>query len=104
MDILEKTYFETNAADLLREKRLTKAAFAEKMGVKAQNVNKVFETKNVNTLMRAAQVLGVSLDFLISGGEVAESCHASIDGFIEVNGIVHRIRCREDIEKVLELL
>ena len=102
MDILEKTYFETNAADLLREKRLTKAAFAEKMGVKAQNVNKVFETKNVNTLMRAAQVLSVSLDYLIGGSQADDA--SNIDGFIEVSGVVHRIRCREDIEKVLELL
>ena len=102
MDILENTYLETHAADLLREKRLTKAAFAEKMGVKAQNVNKVFETKNVNTLMRAAQVLGVSLDYLISGSKLDGV--STIDGFIEVNGVVHRIRCREDIEKVLELL
>lgn len=102
MDILENTYFETHAADLLREKRLTKAAFAEKMGVKAQNVNKVFETKNVNTLMRAAQVLGVSLDYLISGSKPDGT--STIDGFIEVNGVVHRIKCREDLEKVLELL
>ena len=102
MDILENTYFETHAADLLREKRLTKAAFAEKMGVKAQNVNKVFETKNVNTLMRAAQVLGVSLDYLINGSKPDGA--STIDGFIEVNGVVHRIKCREDLEKVLELL
>lgn len=102
MDILENTYLETHAANLLRGKRLTKAAFAEKMGVKAQNVNKVFETKNVNTLMRAAQVLGVSLDYLIGGSKTDDA--SNIDGFIEVNGVVHRIRCREDIEKVLELL
>lgn len=102
MDILENTYLETHAADLLRGKRLTKAAFAEKMGVKAQNVNKVFETKNVNTLMRAAQVLGVSLDYLIGGSKTDDA--SNIYGFIEVNGVVHRIRCREDIEKVLEFL
>lgn len=102
MDILENTYLETHATDLLREIRLTKAAFAEKMGVKAQNVNKVFETKNVNTLMRAAQVLGVSLDYLISGSKPDDA--STIDGFIEVNGVVHRIKCREDLEKVLELL
>ena len=102
MDILEKTYFETHAAEILKEKHLTKAAFAEQMGVKAQNVNKVFETKNVCTLQKVAQVLGVSLDYLISGGKPDGA--STIDGFIEVNGVVHRIKCREDLEKVLELL
>lgn len=53
-------------------------------------------------LMRAAQVLGVSLDYLISGGKPDGA--STIDGFIEVNGVVHRIKCREDLEKVLELL
>ena len=103
MDILDNTYFETHAADMLREKHLTKAAFAERMGVRAQNVTKVFETKNVNTLMRVAQVLGVSLAYLIDGGKTNDDTN-DVDGFIEVNGVIHRIKCKEDIEKVLELL
>ena len=103
MDVLEKTYFETHAAEMLKEKLLTKTAFAEKMGVKAQNVNKVFETKNVCTLKKVAQVLDVSLDYLINGSNTEDN-ETPIYGFIEINGVVHRIRSRVDIEKVLELL
>ena len=102
MDILEKTYFETHAAEMLKEKQLTKAAFAEQMGVKAQNVNKVFETKNVCTLQKVAQVLGLPLDYIINGGDTTNE--TSIDGFVEVNGQTYRIRSKEDIEKVLKLL
>lgn len=102
MDILEKTYFEAHAAEMLKEKHLTKAAFAEQMGVKAQNVNKVFETKNVCTLQKVAQVLDLPLDYIINGGKTTNE--TSIDGFVEVNGQTYRIRSKEDIEKVLNLL
>lgn len=104
MDILEKTYFEIHAAEILKDKHLTKAAFAEKMEVKPQNVNKVFETKNITTLMRAAQVLDVSLDYLIKGDVITEEQNASVNGFVEVNSTVYRLRNKEDIVRVLELL
>lgn len=101
MKPLEQTYLEANATGLLSRAGLTKAAFAERMGVKPQNVNKVFETKNVCTLMKAAEVLGVPFETLVRGVDEKEN---TIDGFIEVNGIIHRVRCREDLESVLKLL
>lgn len=104
MDILEKTYFEIHAAEILKGKHLTKAGFAEKMEVKPQNVNKVFETKNITTLMRAAQVLGVSLDYLIKGDVITEEQNASVNGFVEVNGTVYRLRSKADMVRVLDLL
>ena len=102
MEILEKTYFEIHAADILKGKHLTKVAFAEKMGVKPQNVNKVFDTKNITTLMRAAQVLGVSLDYLIKG--TTDERNEVVNGFVDINGTLYRLRSKEDIVRVLELL
>ena len=102
MDILEKTYFEIHAAEILKGKHLTKAGFAEKMEVKPQNVNKVFETKNITTLMRAAQVLGVSLDYLIKG--TTDERNEVVNGFVDINGTLYRLRSKEDIVRVLELL
>ena len=102
MDILEKTYFEIHAAEILKDKHLTKAGFAEKMEVKPQNVNKVFETKNITTLMRAAQVLGVSLDYLIKG--TTDERNEVVNGFVDINGTLYRLRSKEDIVRVLELL
>ena len=79
---VENTYFEANATELLSNAGLNKAKFAEKMGVARQNIQKVFETKNVFTLMRAAEVLGVSLNHLISGDIQSEN---SVNGYVEVN-------------------
>ena len=98
MKMLENTYFEKHAEEFLRNAGLTKAKFADAMGVARQNVIKLFETKNVITLSKAASVLGVPLDTLIHG----HMSERKIDGFIEIDGNkVYRIRSREDIEKLL---
>ena len=102
MDTTETTYFETNAQEILKNVGMTKASFAEKMGVKPQNVKKVFETKNVITLIKASEILNIPLEVLISGQQ--SNATASIDGFVEENGITYRLRNREDIEAVLNLI
>lgn len=98
---LENTYFEANATELLSNAGLNKAKFAEKMGVARQNIQKVFETKNVFTLMRAAEVLGVSLNHLISGDIQSEN---SVNGYIEVNGTIHKVQSKQDLLNLIELL
>lgn len=98
---LENTYFEANATELLSNAGLNKAKFAEKMGVARQNIQKVFETKNVFTLMRAAEVLGVSLNHLISGNIQSETI---INGYIEVNGTIHKVQSKQDLLNLIELL
>ena len=98
---LDKTFFEENATELLNNAGLNKAKFAEKMGVARQNIQKVFETKNVFTLMKAAEVLGVSLNILISGETTTET---NINGFVEINGVIYKLQSRQDIEDILSLL
>lgn len=98
---VENTYFEANATELLSNAGLNKAKFAEKMGVARQNIQKVFETKNVFTLMRAAEVLGVSLNHLISGNIQSET---TINGYIEVNGTIHKVQSKQDLLNLIELL
>ena len=102
MDVPEKTYFEQHAEELLGNAGLNKAKFSEAMGIARQNVLKLFETKNVFTLMKAASILKEPLSVLIYGNDSGDG-HA-IDGFVEVDGKVHRIRSREDIESLLGLL
>lgn len=67
MEVLETTYFELNALEMLHKAGLNKSAFAEKLGVAAQNVNKTIATKNVFTLIRISKLLGVSLEMIITG-------------------------------------
>ena len=102
MNIPEKTYFETHAEELLNNAGLNKAKFSEQMGIARQNILKLFQTKNVLTLIKAADILKVPLSTLIYGNDSGDG-HA-IDGFVEVDGKVHRIRSREDIESLLGLL
>lgn len=102
MNIPEKTYFEFHAEEMLKNAGLNKAKFAELMGIARQNVLKLFESKNVLTLMKVANILKVPLNTLIYGNDSGDG-HA-IDGFVEVDGKVFRIRNREDIERILALL
>ena len=102
MDVPEKTYFEQHAEELLGNAGLNKAKFSEAMGIARQNVLKLFETKNVLTLIKAADILKVPLSTLIYGNDSGDG-HA-IDGFVEIDGKVYRIRSREDIEDILGTL
>ena len=97
-----KTYFETHAEEMLRNAGMNKAQFSERMGIARQNVLKLFETKNVLTLIKAANILEVPLSTLIYGNDSGDG-HA-IDGFVEVDGKIHRIRTKQDIEDILSTL
>ena len=61
-------------------------------------MQKVFSSKNIFTLIKAAEVLDKSLDTLIYG----TTNQQAINGFVEVNGTVFRIKDRKDIEDLLE--
>ena len=97
----DKTYFETHATDLLLNAGLSKARFAEKMGIARQNILKLFETKNVFTLIKASEILNVPLVTLIYGDTNPQT---SIDGFVEINGAIHRIKDKKDIEELLNII
>ena len=45
---------------------MTKTEFAKKMGIRKQNVKVLFKTKNIETIRRAAEVMGVPFGLLIS--------------------------------------
>ena len=95
----EKTYFEEYGESLLRRMGITKTEFADKMGVKKQNVNTLFATKNIIVLKKAAKVLGVPVETLIA--EPQEKEEISINGFVEVNKEVFKVRDKEELLRVL---
>ena len=98
----ESTYFEKNGDALLKRMGISKTEFAEKMGVKKQNVNTLFATKNILVLRKAAQVLDVPLETLIADGTEQED--VSINGFVEVNGDVYKVRDKEELLRVLQVV
>ena len=83
---------------MLRIKGLSKTEFAERMGVKKQNVNALFQTKNIITLKKAADVLEMPLELLVS---TPESTEVEINGYLEINGEMRKIKGKEDLMEVL---
>lgn len=102
MEVLEKTYLEKHGEQMLAEAGLSKVQFAEKVGIAAQNVKKLFATKNITTLAKVAEVLNVSLQVLIYGH--TEQAATDVHGCIYINGKPHLITKKEDIEELLKLL
>ena len=102
MEVLEKTYLEEHGEQMLTEAGLSKVQFAEKVGIAAQNVKKLFATKNITTLAKVASVLNVSLQVLIYGH--TEQAATDVHGCIYINGKPHLITKKEDIEELLKLL
>ena len=52
--------------------------------------------------MKAADILNIPLSTLIYGNDSVDG-HA-IDGFVEVDGKIHRLRTKQDIENILSML
>ena len=85
---------------ILHEKRITKSAFADMLGIKKQNVNGVLETKNLDKIQEIANVLGVDyLELIIEKKEVPKP---AINGFVEYNEKIYKISSKEDLEKCLQ--
>lgn len=102
MEVLEKTYLEEHGEQMLVEAGMSKVQFAEKVGIAAQNVKKLFATKNITTLANVSEVLNVSLQVLIYG--YTEQAATDVHGCIYINGKPHLITNKEDIEELLQSL
>ena len=91
-----KTYLETYGEDLLRFAGISKTEFAEKMGVKKQNVKALFATKNIVVIKQVAKVLGVPLMQLVSDEDV-EAPSVLVNGYIQVNGDIMHVESKSDV-------
>ena len=91
------TFFEQNAEEILKRKAITKVQLAKAMDISPQNVKKLFATKNIFTLMKIGDFLGLSLDYLTMGPEPTIDIH----GCIYINGEEHLVKSRKDIEDLL---
>ena len=87
---------------ILHEKRITKSAFADMLGIKKQNVNGVLETRNLDKIQEIANVLGV--DYLELITEKKETPKPTINGFIEINENIYKISSKEDLENLLQTI
>ena len=62
---MNQIYFEANGEKLLERIGMTKSEFARQMGIRKQNVKALFRTKNLETIYKAATVIGVPFEMLV---------------------------------------
>lgn len=58
-------YLEEKGVELLKQRGMTKAEFARRIGIQRQNVNALFKTNNLEIIARVAKVLEVPLALLV---------------------------------------
>ncbi len=62
---MDQIYFEAKGEALLESLGISKSDFARRMGIKRQNVKSLFKSKNLETIHKASQVMGVPFALLI---------------------------------------
>ena len=83
-------YFEEKGLALLKERGMTKAEFARRMGIQRQNVNVLFKTNNLEIIARASKVLDVPLALLVGYVEELDVYKLPVPEYHEDD--VHEIR------------
>ncbi len=63
--MMNRIYFEAKGESLLGRIGMSKSEFARRMGIRKQNVNALFKTKNLETIYKAAGVLGLPFEILV---------------------------------------
>lgn len=92
---------------LLAERHMTFEDLASKMGKERSVVYKTIANGNptLNFLLKLSEALNLPIDAIVSAPAPASQTPTpedSIDGFVEVNGIVHRIRSKKDLDKIID--
>lgn len=62
---MNQIYFEAKGEALLEKIGMSKSEFARRMGIRKQNVKVLFKSKNLETIYKAADVMGVPFEMLI---------------------------------------
>ena len=57
--MMNQIYFEAKGEALLERIGMNKSEFARRMGIRKQNVKALFKTKNLETIYKASEVIGV---------------------------------------------
>ena len=63
--MMNQIYFEAKGEALLEQIGMSKSEFARRMGILKQNVKALFKTKNLETIYKASEVLGVPFSLLV---------------------------------------
>ena len=100
-EVRKQTYLEKNINEILKNLGMSKAQFAEKMGVARQNIDKTIATHKVFQLLKAAEVLNLPLEYLLYGEQQQISHATKLNGFIEYNDKIVKVECLSDLQNVI---
>ena len=78
---MNQIYFRAKGEELLKRIGMTKSEFARQMGIRKQNVKALFKTKNLETIYKAAGVMGVPYELLV--GYAEEPDLSKIPSFVD---------------------
>ncbi len=88
-----------NVNAILKEKGLTKQQLAKKLGTSRENLYRILNgNPTLDNLTKVANALDIPLWQLFSGSG------NGINGFVEYQGVIHRIQTEKDLEKLLSLI
>ena len=76
-------YFEEKGEQLLEKIGMPKAEFARRMGIRRQNVNALFKSKDLRVVQKAADVMGVPWIFLVGYAEEQDIYQLPIPSYEE---------------------
>jgi transcriptional regulator with XRE-family HTH domain len=75
---MNQIYFEAKGEALLERIGMSKSEFARQMGIRKQNVKTLFKSKNLETIHKAATVMGIPFEMLIGFVEEPDICSIPI--------------------------
>lgn len=80
---MNQIYFEAKGEELLKRIGMSKSEFARQMDIRKQNVKALFKTKNLETIYRAAEVMGVPFEMLVGYIEEPDLSELPLEPFEE---------------------
>lgn len=94
--------------EVLKEKNISVAEFADMVGVSRQAISKQLAGKLLlETLEKFASVLNVPIwELLASREEINALCSkedSEVNGYVKIKGNLYEVHSFEDLEKLLEL-
>lgn len=93
---MNQIYFEAKGEALLERIGMSKSEFARQMGIRKQNVKALFKTKNLQTLYKASEVLGVPFEMLVGYIEAPYEEEVTPDNNMTFESLVGRITLIQD--------
>lgn len=78
---MNQIYFEAKGEALLEKIGMSKSEFARRMGIRKQNVKVLFKSKNLETIYKAAGIMGVPFEMLVGYVEEPELSKIPIEPY-----------------------